>query len=96
MHLLLQAKRREDFQNFLRVFTQAVMFLVTGARKGNPTGRFWDALAFSRVVEWGRDWKNMLRYLEKNLFEGAGIPRERVDWWFRRIKEWQAGGEPIF
>lgn len=82
LHLIVQAKRREHFQNFLRVFTQGVVFLVTGARKGRPVGKFWDALAYSRVVEWGRDWRNLLRYFEKNTFEAAGIPRARVAWWF--------------
>jgi hypothetical protein len=82
LHLLVQVKRKEDFQNFLRVLAQGLMFLLTGARKGNPVGKFWDALAFSRVVEWGRDWRGMLAYLDKNLLEARGFPRDRVDWWF--------------
>lgn len=80
LHLLVQAKRRDDFQNFLRVFTQGVVFLVTGARKGKPVGKFWDALAFSRVVEWGRDWAHLHGYFDKNGWEGRGVPRDVVDW----------------
>lgn len=83
LHLVLKAGRREDFQNFLRVFTQAVMFLVTKARKGNPVGKFWNLLAWSRVVSWGRDWHGVKRYIEKNRFEAAGVPREFVDEWFK-------------
>lgn len=86
-HLLVQAKRRQDLQNFLRVFAQGVVFLVTNAKKGNPIGKFWDALAYSRIVEWGRDWKSMLGYLEKNLLESKGMPRDRVDWWFGLKRE---------
>lgn len=82
IHLLVQVKRREDFQNFLRVFAQKVMFFVTKAKKGKPAGKFWSALAFSRVVEWGRDWQNMLQYVQKNLLEARGLPRNCVDWWF--------------
>ena len=82
LHLLVQVKRRGDFQNFLRVLAQSLMFLLTGAKKGNPVGKFWDALAFSRVVEWGKDWKGMLTYLDKNLLEARGFPRDRVDSWF--------------
>jgi hypothetical protein len=81
-HLLVQVKRRRDLQNFLRVFAQGVVFLVTGAKKGNPIGKFWDALAYSRIVEWGKDWKGMLTYLRKNLLEAKGLPRDRVDAWF--------------
>jgi REP element-mobilizing transposase RayT len=82
LHLIVQAKRRADFQNFLRVLAQAVCFLVTKARKGSPIGKFWDALAFSRVVEWGRDYLNLLEYLRKNEWEAGGMPRDRVDHWF--------------
>jgi REP element-mobilizing transposase RayT len=92
LHLLVQARRREDFQNFLRVFTQGVVFLVTRARKGNPIGKFWDKLAFSRVVDWGTDWRGMLTYLEKNILEGRGMPRDRVDWWFGWKREISRGG----
>ena len=95
LHLLLQAQRREDFQNFLRVFPQAVVFLVTGARKGKPVGRFWDALAFSRIVEWGKDFENALDYLKKNLLEGRGMPRDRVDWWFGLKKEILKGSQAL-
>lgn len=87
LHLIAQAKRRADFQNFLRVLAQAVCFLVTKARKGNPIGKFWDALAFSRVVEWGRDYRNLLEYLRKNEWEAAGVPRDRADYWFARKRE---------
>jgi hypothetical protein len=83
LHLVVRAASRREFQNFLRVLTQAIAFLVTGARKGNAVGKFWDALACSRIVEWGKDWENVKRYLEKNRIEAAGVPRELVDEWFR-------------
>jgi REP element-mobilizing transposase RayT len=87
IHLLVQAKRREDLQNFLRVFPQAVAFLVTKARKGHTIGKFWDALAFSRIVEWGRDWKTMVDYVSKNFLEAYGTPRKEADAWFARKRE---------
>lgn len=84
LHLAVRASSRREFQNFLRVLTQAIAFLVTGARKGNPIGRFWDALVCSRIVEWGRDWKSVKRYMEKNRIEAAGVPRSWVDAWFAK------------
>lgn len=84
LHLQVRAASRREFQNFLRVLTQAVMFLVTGARKGNPVGKFWDNLACSRVVEWGRDWAGVKRYMDKNTMEAAGVPRDWVDDWYKR------------
>ncbi|NUM88785.1 MAG: hypothetical protein HUU37_06255 [Bdellovibrionales bacterium] len=65
LHLVVRAGSREHMQKFLRVLPQVVMFAVTGARKGNPRGRFWDALVFSRVMDFrpvARDsWRNILR-----------------------------------
>ena len=45
----------------------------------NETQRsFWDTLAFTRIVQFGRDFKGMGRYLIKNLFEGAGISVKKL------------------
>lgn len=82
-HLLIRAKTRESIQNFLRVFPQLVAFRITGTKKGKPIGRFWDELAFSRVVDWGRDLWGVQNYLEKNRFEALGMPRDVVDLWWK-------------
>lgn len=80
LHLLVQAKTRDGFRNFLRSFSGALAMAVTGARKGRGLGkRFWDALAFSRIVEWGRDFWNVRRYLVLNRDEASGVVPPR--WW---------------
>jgi hypothetical protein len=56
VHLLLRAQSRASFQAFLRAFAGLVARQVTGARKGKPSGRFWDALTFSRVLNWGEEF----------------------------------------
>ncbi|MBI2606772.1 MAG: transposase [Deltaproteobacteria bacterium] len=38
-----------------------------------PRRKFWDSLAYSRVVHWGRDLLGLRHYLTKNAFEGTGI-----------------------
>ncbi|MBI2607112.1 MAG: transposase [Deltaproteobacteria bacterium] len=38
-----------------------------------PKRKFWDSLAYSRVVHWGRDLLGLRHYLTKNAFEGLGI-----------------------
>ena len=41
--------------------------VMTGAKKGVPAVRkFWDHLAWSRVVAWGRDLCGVHEYFEKN------------------------------
>jgi REP element-mobilizing transposase RayT len=56
VHLLLRAQSRASFQAFLRAFAGLVARQVTGARKGKPSGRFWDALTYSRVLSWGEEF----------------------------------------
>lgn len=84
VHLLVRARSRRSFQAFLRELSGGIALIVTGARKGaslrkNETGRgFWDYLAFTRIVKWGRDFDGMERYLIKNLFEAMGVPMRRL------------------
>ena len=75
-HLVVKAPNRAAFQRFLRVFSGRLAMLVTGARKGRPVGRFWTGLAYSRVVEWGREFKSVTRYVLVNAFEALSTRRE--------------------
>jgi REP element-mobilizing transposase RayT len=77
LHLLVSTKTRRGFQSFLRVLTGAIAFAITGARKGNPVGRFWDKLAFSRVLSWEREFRAIETYFIKNDLESLGIAREQ-------------------
>jgi REP element-mobilizing transposase RayT len=78
LHLLVRTRRREEFQGFLRSFAGIVARRVTGARRGQPVGRFFTGLAWSRVVRWGRDYMGLRHYVFRNQIEaalGAGIRR---------------------
>ncbi|MGK5083668.1 transposase [Bdellovibrionota bacterium FG-1] len=84
LHLLLRVRSRAVWKRFLRQFAGGIAMIVTGARKGhgrapNSTGRtFWDELAFTRIVNFGRDFDRVARYLVKNLFEAMGIPMKEL------------------
>lgn len=73
IHLLFRAKSRKNFQTFLRIISGIIATLVTGATKANPVGKFWDKLAYSRIVSWGREFKALHAYLIKNLLEALGV-----------------------
>jgi hypothetical protein len=73
LHLLAKFPSRRELKAFLRVLAQAVMFQVTGARKGKPQGRFFDAIVYSRVVSWGREFTALKAYLWKNALESLGF-----------------------
>jgi len=81
LHLLVHAKDRNGFKRFTRTLSGLVARLVTGAKKGNPVGKFWDTLFFSRVVEWGRAYFSAKGYVLQNELESNGIipysPRKR-------------------
>ena len=84
IHLLIRVPSRAAWQRFLRELAGGIAIIVTGAKKGcaldkNSSQRgFWDYLAFTRIVSFGRDFSGVARYLVKNLFEGAGIPMKRL------------------
>jgi REP element-mobilizing transposase RayT len=77
LHLVLRARRREAFQGFLRSFAGIVARRVTGARRARPIGPFFDGLAWSRVVSWGRDYWGLRHYVFRNQIEGDLGPRIR-------------------
>lgn len=74
LHLLIQTRTRAGFQKFLRIFSGRLAMMITRARKGNPQGKFWDELAFTRIVRWGKDFIRLTHYLLKNQLEGLGLP----------------------
>lgn len=76
LHLLVRASSRRGFQAFLRAVTGNIAMVVTGAKKGLPKGGFWDGLAFSRVVERGKDRANVLRYFSKNILDSLRMIRK--------------------
>jgi REP element-mobilizing transposase RayT len=79
LHLLIQAPSQEHLSNFLRALTGRVAQAVR-AKKG-----FWDARPFSRIVNWGRDFKNVARYIAINSTERIGLSRKNVRAMFNEI-----------
>jgi REP element-mobilizing transposase RayT len=79
LHLLIRARSRADWQGFIRELSGGVAIIVTGAKKGlaikRTRGRgFWDQLVFTRIVQFGRDFKKVAQYVLTNLWEGLGVP----------------------
>jgi hypothetical protein len=71
LHLKVKFKDAKRFQQFLKSFTALLAREITGAKKGKPFGKFWDGLAFTRVL--------MTRFEElglKGYFTGNHIQKE--------------------
>lgn len=73
LHLIIQGKYRHGLQSFLRTLPALLARKITKAKKGSPQGRFWDALAYTRVVTWGRELTALKRYLLRNDLEAVGF-----------------------
>ena len=74
LHLLVKTPSKKAFHAFLRDLAGTIAIVVTGARKCIPLeGRFWDQRVYSKIVSWGREFKNLEQYFIKNMFEAAGL-----------------------
>lgn len=78
LHLKLRFKKRENFQKFLKSITSLIARHVTGARKGRPFGKFWDHLAFTKVIRVWRQEKQLDRYIVANAVEAYFGPIART------------------
>ncbi len=90
LHLLLKVNRREDYVKFIKAITGLIARFVNKAERGNSSkGRFWDSRPFSRIVNFGRDFKNVKFYFLRNILEALGW----VKYQKRKMaatKEWQS------
>ena len=70
IHLILKFRTRALFQRFLKTVSGLIARQVTQARRGKPFGkRFFDELAFTRIVQGARDLRGLIGYLFKNEIE---------------------------
>ena len=72
IHFLIRAKTKAQLQKFLRAITGCLARFITGARRGNAKGKFWDGLTFSRIIEWGKDFQITKSYVIQNVLEAEG------------------------
>lgn len=64
IHLLVKIPNRDQYKNFIRALTGN---LAKSLGKG-----LWSLIPFTRVVQWGRDFRSALLYLRKNRDEVSG------------------------
>jgi REP element-mobilizing transposase RayT len=81
LHFIVQGKKRILIRSFFKVLPQRIMFSITGAKKGNPVGRFFDGIVYSRVVTSGREYNVLKSYLWKNALEALGLDRITIEEW---------------
>lgn len=87
IHLKIKAAQKKDFQNFLKSITCLIARFVTGAKRGSPKGRFWQGLAFTRILTSYFEEKNLERYLKGNEIE-ALFGRSARDNFLKDFNQW--------
>ena len=66
LHLKVRFKDKARFKQFLKSFSGVLARKITGAKKGNPFGRFWDGLAYTRVLLSRLEELSLKGYFEAN------------------------------
>jgi REP element-mobilizing transposase RayT len=71
IHLCVRFPNRASYKCFIRSITGTLPRSVFGFE--HPTESFWDDRPFSRIVDWGRDYRGVMAYLELNILEANGL-----------------------
>ncbi len=74
IHLLISFKSRRKYFNWIRRITGLIARLMLNAEKGKPSQKsFWTYLPFTRVVFWGKDYRGVYSYVQRNFLEAIGV-----------------------
>lgn len=77
LHLKVRAQSRQSFQKFLKAVTCLIARKMTGARKGKKFGRFWQGLAFTRVLTSAFEELQLKGYIDANRFQASQGYKQR-------------------
>lgn len=78
LHLVVLPRSRDAFQAFIRAISGLIARITLGVERGKALGqRFWDARPYTRILEWGREFGGVCRYVLQNTLEAIGfIPHQ--------------------
>jgi REP element-mobilizing transposase RayT len=92
LHLLVKAAEKKHLADYLRVLAGRIAVAVSGAQKYiKRIGRFWDYLYWSRLVNWGRDFYNVRKYVLANELEAFSQAHRKMILESLMIDEWNIG-----
>lgn len=69
LHIKIKIHNRELFKKFLISITTGIVRHITKARRGQKIGRFWDGLAFTRVLKTYTENLRLKGYFTANRLE---------------------------
>ena len=71
IHMVILCRNRKAYCDCIRALTGTLPRSVF--RFQHPTKSFFDHRPFSRIIEWGRDYKNTCSYVIQNALEALGV-----------------------
>ena len=67
LHLVIKLNNRRSFNPFIRAITGLIARHVLNAERGSAKEvQFWVARPFTRIINWGKDYLNINKYMQKN------------------------------
>jgi len=87
LHIKVRSGSRSQFQKFLKSITGRIARHVTGARRGRPFGRFWEGLAYTRVLMTSFEELRLHNYFCANRTEHVAGKAKRAEF-LQDMNEW--------
>jgi len=77
VHAIIQIKDRKSYNSFIRTVTALLVSLISKIKKIDLTGLF-DLRPFTKIISWGRQFRNVFEYHDLNDLEAFGyVKREK-------------------
>ena len=102
LHIRLRVQDRISFRKFLKSIVNLIARTLTGAKKGNKFGRFWDGLAYTRILKSSFEQLQLHGYFRANRMERTLGKKEREKFpisfnrKLRQLKNGEIGFREIF
>lgn len=82
LHLVIKLNNRRSFNPFIRTITGLIARHVLNAERGaSKDVQFWIARPFTRIINWGRDYLNINKYMKKNKGQAKEHLRKNLVAW---------------
>ncbi len=72
IHFVIRIKSESDYRAWIRELTSEIVRLIS-AKAGVKLNQFFTLRPWTRILHWGRDFKNAMEYLVLNQMEVVGL-----------------------
>ncbi len=72
VHFVIRIKSESDYRCWIRELTSEIVRLIS-VKTGSKITQFFSLRPWTRILSWGRDYKNAMEYLILNKMEVVGL-----------------------